>query len=56
MTTLFEAEHVLPEPADTEALGEALAAQLKAGDLVLLSGPLGAGKTAMTRGIAAASA
>ncbi|MBN9108740.1 MAG: tRNA (adenosine(37)-N6)-threonylcarbamoyltransferase complex ATPase subunit type 1 TsaE [Pseudonocardia sp.] len=52
MTTLFEAEHVLPEPADTEALGEALAAQLKAGDLVLLSGPLGAGKTAMTRGIA----
>ncbi|ODU00396.1 MAG: tRNA (adenosine(37)-N6)-threonylcarbamoyltransferase complex ATPase subunit type 1 TsaE [Pseudonocardia sp. SCN 72-86] len=52
MTTLFEAEHVLPEPADTEALGEALAAQLTAGDLVLLSGPLGAGKTAMTRGIA----
>lgn len=52
MTTLFEAEHVLPGPADTEALGEALAAQLRAGDLVLLSGPLGAGKTAMTRGIA----
>jgi tRNA threonylcarbamoyladenosine biosynthesis protein TsaE len=50
--TVFDREHVLPEPADTEALGESLAAQLEAGDLVLLSGPLGAGKTAMTRGIA----
>ncbi|GJF06886.1 MULTISPECIES: tRNA (adenosine(37)-N6)-threonylcarbamoyltransferase complex ATPase subunit type 1 TsaE [Pseudonocardia] len=49
---VFAGEHVLPEPADTEALGEALAAHLRAGDLVLLSGPLGAGKTAMTRGIA----
>lgn len=43
----------LPEVADTEALGRELAAQLCAGDLVILDGPLGAGKTAMTRGIAA---
>lgn len=32
-------------------LGKKLAARLKAGDIVLLSGPLGAGKTALTQGI-----
>jgi tRNA threonylcarbamoyladenosine biosynthesis protein TsaE len=42
----------LPEPADTEALGERLAAGLRAGDLVVLSGPLGAGKTVLVRGLA----
>ena len=42
----------LPEPADTEALGERLAAGLRAGDLVVLAGPLGAGKTAFVRGLA----
>ncbi|GAB2639986.1 tRNA (adenosine(37)-N6)-threonylcarbamoyltransferase complex ATPase subunit type 1 TsaE [Gordonia jinhuaensis] len=43
----------LPEVADTEALGAELAAELHPGDLVILDGPLGAGKTALTRGIAA---
>lgn len=43
----------LPEMADTEDLGRELAGLLRAGDLVILDGPLGAGKTAMTRGIAA---
>lgn len=42
----------LPTPADTEALGERLGRELKAGDLVVLDGPLGAGKTVLTRGIA----
>lgn len=42
----------LPAVADTEALGERLAAGLAAGDLVVLSGPLGAGKTALVRGLA----
>jgi tRNA threonylcarbamoyladenosine biosynthesis protein TsaE len=42
----------LPTPADTEALGERLAARLGAGDLVVLSGPLGAGKTVLVRGLA----
>jgi tRNA threonylcarbamoyladenosine biosynthesis protein TsaE len=32
-------------------LGRRLAALLRAGDLVILSGPLGAGKTTLTRGI-----
>lgn len=43
----------LPEVDDTEAFGAALAALLRAGDLVILDGPLGAGKTALTRGLAA---
>ncbi|GAA1633238.1 tRNA (adenosine(37)-N6)-threonylcarbamoyltransferase complex ATPase subunit type 1 TsaE [Georgenia ruanii] len=35
----------------TRALGTRLAGLLRAGDLVLLSGPLGAGKTTLTQGI-----
>ncbi|MGI5127431.1 tRNA (adenosine(37)-N6)-threonylcarbamoyltransferase complex ATPase subunit type 1 TsaE [Pseudonocardia sp. CA-107938] len=42
----------LPDPADTEALGEQLAAGLGAGDLIVLAGPLGAGKTVFVRGLA----
>lgn len=48
----LDTELVLPEPADTEALGERIAAELGPGDLVVLSGPLGAGKTVLVRGIA----
>jgi tRNA threonylcarbamoyladenosine biosynthesis protein TsaE len=39
--------------ADTHELGRRLAAILRAGDLVLLTGPLGAGKTALVQGIGA---
>jgi len=39
---------------DTIALGAALGRQLRAGDVVVLSGPLGAGKTVMAKGIAQA--
>ncbi|GAA3923491.1 tRNA (adenosine(37)-N6)-threonylcarbamoyltransferase complex ATPase subunit type 1 TsaE [Microbacterium invictum] len=39
-------------PADMEAFGRELGATLRAGDLVVLTGPLGAGKTTLTRGIA----
>jgi tRNA threonylcarbamoyladenosine biosynthesis protein TsaE len=46
-------ERELPTVADTRALGEALAALLRPGDLVVLVGPLGAGKTALTQGIGA---
>ena len=45
-------EQSLPTPADTLALGERLGAQLRAGDVVVLSGPLGAGKTVLAQGIA----
>jgi tRNA threonylcarbamoyladenosine biosynthesis protein TsaE len=39
---------------DTIALGSRLGRQLRAGDVVVLSGPLGAGKTVLAKGIAAA--
>lgn len=39
--------------AETVRLGRSLAAELQAGDVVLLEGVLGAGKTALARGIAA---
>ena len=35
-------------------LGQKLGAQLRAGDLILLNGPLGAGKTVLVQGIGAA--
>ncbi len=44
----------LPTTSDTVALGVRLGEQLRAGDVVVLSGPLGAGKTVLAKGIAAA--
>ncbi|MEY3561752.1 MAG: tRNA ((37)-N6)-threonylcarbamoyltransferase complex ATPase subunit type 1 TsaE, partial [Actinomycetota bacterium] len=38
-------------PENMHQLGLAIAKSLQAGDLVLLNGPLGAGKTTLTRGI-----
>jgi tRNA threonylcarbamoyladenosine biosynthesis protein TsaE len=52
VTVAFDVELELMLPSDTEALGERLAAGLRAGDLVVLSGPLGAGKTVLVRGLA----
>lgn len=43
----------LPTPADTHAFGRRLAEALRPGDLLVLTGPLGAGKTALTQGIGA---
>lgn len=42
----------LPSDTDTVQFGRSLGGALRAGDLVLLAGPLGAGKTTLTRGIA----
>ncbi|WP_019816438.1 tRNA (adenosine(37)-N6)-threonylcarbamoyltransferase complex ATPase subunit type 1 TsaE [Saccharomonospora saliphila] len=42
----------LPTPEDAVRFGRSLGRRLGAGDLVLLAGPLGAGKTTMARGIA----
>ncbi len=46
MTTLK-----LPDLAATEALGARLAPALRVGDVVLLEGPLGAGKSALARAV-----
>ena len=43
----------LPTVEDTRDCGRALGRVLRPGDLVLLSGPLGAGKTALAQGIGA---
>ncbi|MGE0044606.1 MAG: tRNA (adenosine(37)-N6)-threonylcarbamoyltransferase complex ATPase subunit type 1 TsaE [Hyphomonadaceae bacterium] len=44
----------LADPAATEALGRRLGALMRAGDVVCLSGDLGAGKTTLARGAIAA--
>jgi tRNA threonylcarbamoyladenosine biosynthesis protein TsaE len=55
-----KARKTLPEEitvaaaAGMRALGARLAATLRAGDLVLLTGPLGAGKTTLVQGLGAA--
>lgn len=41
----------IPDSDAMHQLGVDLAAQLKAGDVVVLTGPLGAGKTTLSRGI-----
>lgn len=44
----------LADATATEALGARLAEALRPGDLLLLEGPLGAGKTTLVRGLVAA--
>jgi tRNA threonylcarbamoyladenosine biosynthesis protein TsaE len=44
---------LLPTVEDTKAFGARLGELLRAGDVVVLSGPLGAGKTALVQGIGA---
>ena len=44
-----EANFILASEQETKALGAALGDLLKAGDVVFLTGPLGAGKTALAR-------
>jgi tRNA threonylcarbamoyladenosine biosynthesis protein TsaE len=45
-------EHQTRSEADTANIGRELASTLRAGDVVLLYGDLGAGKTAFTKGLA----
>lgn len=44
---------ILRTPDETEAAGASLAALLRPGDVIALSGPLGAGKTSLARGLLA---
>ena len=44
----------LADPRATEAFGASLAALVQPGDVIALSGPLGAGKTSVARGLLAA--
>ena len=45
-------EYITHSPAQTEAVGAALAARLSPGAVIAYRGDLGAGKTAFTRGLA----
>lgn len=51
-----EVSGVLPDPAATRAYGAALVTVLGPGDLVVLTGPLGAGKTTLVQGMGEAMA
>jgi tRNA threonylcarbamoyladenosine biosynthesis protein TsaE len=50
----FRAELCFPNEAETRNFAEALAPLLGAGDVLLLEGPIGAGKTAFARALIAA--
>lgn len=50
MATIL-ATHTIETSEQMHELGAQLAAKFTAGDLILLTGPLGAGKTTLTRGI-----
>ncbi len=49
---MSEVRRRLPTAEDTQELGRALGRLLRAGDLVVLTGDLGAGKTTLTQGLA----
>ncbi len=51
MTDMIEATFLLQTERETAALGAALGDALQVGDVVLLKGPLGAGKTTLARSI-----
>ena len=52
MSTPWAEPRLCPTPEATEALGADLAQALRAGDVLLLEGPLGAGKTCFIKGLA----
>lgn len=51
MLRMLPITHDLANPEETRAIGEHLAERLGPGDLVILTGDLGAGKTTLTQGI-----
>lgn len=53
MLKLLPVRRVLPTAEDTRAFGGWLATLMRAGDMVILTGDLGAGKTTLTQGLGA---
>jgi len=53
MIRLLPVRRTLPSAEDTRQAGERLAPLLRAGDLLILTGDLGAGKTTLTQGLGA---
>lgn len=53
MTTPASPEIAVADPGRMREIGSRLAAVLRAGDLIILDGPLGAGKTVFVQGLAA---
>jgi tRNA threonylcarbamoyladenosine biosynthesis protein TsaE len=51
MTSLFHKTLSLPREADTQAFAARLAPLLGPGDVLMLSGPIGAGKSALARAV-----
>jgi tRNA threonylcarbamoyladenosine biosynthesis protein TsaE len=51
---VFAGEWISQNEQETLALGERIGAQLSGGEIILLNGPLGAGKTVLVKGIASA--
>ena len=49
-------DEITNSPAETEAFGERFGKRLRTGDMVLLAGELGAGKTTFVRGVARGTA
>lgn len=52
MSVELEAARALVTAEDTQAWGRDLASRLRAGDVIVLTGELGAGKTTLTQGLA----
>ncbi|KJQ55059.1 tRNA (adenosine(37)-N6)-threonylcarbamoyltransferase complex ATPase subunit type 1 TsaE [Microbacterium sp. SA39] len=48
----FLGRHEIATSVEMESLGRRIGEQLEAGDVLILTGPLGAGKTTFTRGLA----
>ncbi len=51
MTTKYEKNFVCNSPEETFDLGEKIGTSLEGGEIIMLSGGLGAGKTLLTKGI-----
>ena len=54
MTSIQPGQWITNNPEETYRIGETIGAQLSGGEVLLLDGPLGAGKTVFVKGLATA--